>query len=277
MTILIADSGSTTTEWRVAENGCAMPPVFTDGFNPFLQTGNIMRRILTEQLPPAILGGSFDRILFYGAGCIGVRKEEMKSALAVIQAKEILVESDMYAAARSLLGNTEGIACILGTGSNSCHYNGKKIIKNVPPLGYLLGDEGGGAALGRMFLSDCLKGLAPQTLAQEFFDSSGLTCEDVLEKVYKQPFPNRFLAGLSPFLAAHTDNRYVRKLVSANFRNFFSRCILQYDYKNLPLGFVGSIAFYYSRFLHETADEFGISIAKITKSPVDGLIAEYCR
>ena len=271
--ILIAESGSTKTEWNIIEDGQVIECALTDGINPFMQPVEVIKQTLVTQLPKSILAGKFNCLYYYGSGCVGdVQKEIVSAALKIISTSKIEVESDLCAAARALFLRVEGVACILGTGSNSCYYNGKGIVKNVPSLGFILGDEGGGAVLGKMFLSDCLKGLAPELLTQEFFEKYKISYPDVLDKIYRQPFPNRFLAGFSTFLSGHLDNEYVCNLVKVNFENFFKRSVLQYDCEKKAVGIVGSIAFYYSDILRETASDFGISVCKIMKSAMEGLI-----
>ena len=165
-----------------------------------------------------------------------------------------------------------GIACILGTGSNSCFYNGKIIVKNVRAGGYILGDEGSGAVLGKHFLSDVLKGLAPKEVMADFFEKFRISPNEVMESVYNRPFPNRFLSTISYFLADYTSDDYVYELIITNLRNFFTRNVCQYDYKNYPIRFVGSLAYSYAPILREVAGDFGIELDVIEETPMNGLI-----
>ena len=184
----------------------------------------------------------------------------------------IQVESDLLAAARGLFKCEAGIACILGTGSNSCFYDGKIIVKNVKAAGYILGDEGSGAVLGKLFLADLLKGLAPKELANEFHEKFRISVNDVMESVYNLPFPNRFLGTIAYFLGDYMDNEYVYNLLTNNLRSFFNRNVCQYDYINYPIRFVGSLAYAYPDILQEVAQEFGVEIDVIEETPMNGLI-----
>ncbi|GAB6011050.1 hypothetical protein [Viscerimonas tarda] len=270
---LIVESGSTKTEWAIIEGQQLIMSVFTDGINPFMYSPDAIRRMLINQLPESVRSVRFDQMHYYGAGCVAeAQKKTIRTIMGIIPAKEMSVESDLHAAARALFRHEEGLVCILGTGSNSCHYDGKSVVKNVPPLGFILGDEGGGAVLGKLFLADCLKGLAPESLTQEFFDKYKISYTDVLDKIYRQAYPNRYLATFSTFLAKHVDDEYVNKLVVSNFESFFRRSILQYDYERLPVGFVGSVAYHYRDLLGSVASTFGIPICKIIKSSMEGLI-----
>ena len=166
----------------------------------------------------------------------------------------------------------EGVACVLGTGSNSCLYDGKDIISNVPPLGYILGDEGSSAVLGRRLVGDCLKNQLPELVRNEFFAEYGLTQELILERVYRQPLANRFLASLTPFLSKHRDVPEVHRLLVASFVDFFVRNVKQYRRPWLPIHFVGSIANVFSVELKEAAESLGLELGLILKSPMEGLI-----
>ncbi|KAB4034068.1 hypothetical protein GAQ73_03735, partial [Bacteroides uniformis] len=158
------------------------------------------------------------------------------------------------------------------TGSNSCFYDGKIVVKNVRAGGYILGDEGSGAVLGKMFLSDVLKGLAPKDVTADFFEKFRISPNEVMESVYNRPFPNRFLSTISYFLADYTNDDYVFELITGNLRNFFTRNVCQYDYKNYPIRFVGSLAYSYATILREVAREFGIELEIIEETPMNGLI-----
>ena len=186
---------------------------------------------------------------------------------------EVEVSTDMLAAARGLCGHQAGIACIMGTGSNSCYYDGEKIVQNVSPLGFILGDEGSGACLGKLLVGDLLKNQLGAELKEEFLSQYNLTPADIIDRVYRKPFPNRFLASLSPFLAQHIDNPGIRNLVLGSFKAFLKRNVMQYDYNNTPVHFIGSVAFYYQEVLSQAAYETGICLGTILKSPMEGLIA----
>ncbi len=273
---LIAESGSTKAEWCLVEGNHVVEHAYTEGINPFFQTRREISRCVRLQLPEKFFTRKLDEIFFYGAGCTSEEKKNIVKASLTSQFRvQTYVYSDLLAAARSLFGSEPGIACILGTGSNSCFYNGQEIIQNVKSLGYVLGDEGSGAVLGKMFLSDCLKNLAPREITDKFYEIYRITSDDVLDLIYNKPFPNRSLSVFSFFLSDFVDNEYVYELISKNFRRFFRRNILQYDYKNHPIGFIGSVADGYKEILLDVAEEFGAEVSQITESPMKGLVEYY--
>ena len=270
---LIAESGSTRTEWALVEDNHLVQRVFTEGLNPFFQTRREISRSVRLGLPESFFKKKLDKVYYYGAGCSSYEKKNILGASLVAQFKTpIQVESDLLAAARGLFKCEAGIACILGTGSNSCFYDGKIIVKNVKAAGYILGDEGSGAVLGKLFLADLLKGLAPKELANEFHEKFRISVNDVMESVYNLPFPNRFLGTIAYFLGDYMDNEYVYNLLTNNLRSFFNRNVCQYDYINYPIRFVGSLAYAYPDILQEVAQEFGVEIDVIEETPMNGLI-----
>ena len=270
---LIAESGSTRTEWALVEDNHLVQRVFTEGLNPFFQTRREISRSVRLGLPESFFKKKLDQVYYYGAGCSSYEKKNILGASLVAQFKTpIQVESDLLAAARGLFKCEAGIACILGTGSNSCFYDGKIIVKNVKAAGYILGDEGSGAVLGKLFLADLLKGLAPKELANEFHEKFRISVNDVMESVYNLPFPNRFLGTIAYFLGDYMDNEYVYNLLTNNLRSFFNRNVCQYDYINYPIPFVGSLAYAYPDILQEVAQEFGVEIDVIEETPMNGLI-----
>ena len=270
---LIAESGSTRTEWALVEDNHLVQRVFTEGLNPFFQTRREISRSVRLGLPESFFKKKLDQVYYYGAGCSSYEKKNILGASLVAQFKTpIQVESDLLAAARGLFKCEAGIACILGTGSNSCFYDGKIIVKNVKAAGYILGDEGSGAVLGKLFLADLLKGLAPKELANEFHEKFRISVNDVMESVYNLPFPNRFLGTIAYFLGDYMDKEYVYNLLTNNLRSFFNRNVCQYDYINYPIRFVGSLAYAYPDILQEVAQEFGVEIDVIEETPMGGLI-----
>lgn len=275
---LIADSGSTKTAWCLLADKQVVRRMTTEGFNPYFETegeiGGKLAKLLLPHLPER---GDIADIHFYGAGCTEEKAPLMARALQQQVGHGVRVEvcSDMLGAARALCGRGAGIACILGTGSNSCQYDGGAIVKQVPPLGFILGDEGSGAALGKALVGDLLKNQLREELKQEFMAKYHLTAADIIERVYRQPYPNRFLAGLQPFLREHLDDEAVYALVLECFGRFFARNVLQYDYRHLPVHFTGSIAYAYRGVLEEAAAKAGVRMAGIEKSPLEGLIRYY--
>ncbi|MEA4841457.1 MAG: hypothetical protein VB110_10715 [Bacteroidales bacterium] len=269
---IIAESSSFKTEWVIIEGCHVIESTFTDGINPFFQTRKEISRCIRLQLPKKFFS-KLEEIHFYGAGCTTNEKKDIVNASLVTQFRApAIVNSDLLGAARAFFGEKTGIACILDVGSNSCFYDGEQIVKNVRSLGYILGDEGSGAVLGKMFLSDCLKNLAPVDISQEFYDKYRITSDDVLEMVYNRSFPSTFLSSISFLLAGHLDNEYVYNLIYKNIRRFFVRNLMQYDYQNYPISFNGSIASTYSSILSDVAKEFDVEIEEIVESSIKGLI-----
>ncbi len=272
---LIADSGSTSTRWHlVTDTTDGSTQCLTSGINPFFQNDSEIVKCLEEEF---ILDKSkVSSIYFYGAGITGEsQKNVLKSALnQLFNLEKIVVESDLMAAAQSLCGRKEGIAAILGTGSNSCYYDGMTIVQNVSPLGYILGDEGSGAVLGKTLIADILKNQFPQSLTKLFFQTYKTTKSEILEHVYKKPFPNRYLAQFTRFLLDNCHEDDVKKLVTDSFVRFFKRNIQQYPQSHrLPVNFTGSVAWYFSAFLKDAAAITAFRVGKITKNPIDGLLA----
>ena len=272
--ILIADSGSTKTDWCVVENGHLVRQVISKGMNPYFQSEEEMSNEIINKVQPELPTKEFDNIYFYGAGCspekIPMVTDILKKYFQVSGTVE--VNTDMLAAARGLCGHNPGIVGIMGTGSNSCYYDGEKIAANVSPLGYILGDEGSGAVLGKLLVGDILKNQTSPELKEKFLNQFNLTPGDVIEKVYRKPFPNRFLASISPFLAQNIQEPEIHNLVLNNFVSFFKRNVMQYDYTNNKVNLIGSVAYYYKDVLLEAAQATGIQIGKIIQSPMEGLI-----
>ena len=272
--ILIADSGSTKTDWCVVHQGTVVQQITTQGMNPFFQSEEEMAQAIAETLCPQLPDTCWEGIYFYGAGCIPEKRETIQQAIASRLHTHGIIEvhSDMQGAARALCGHEAGIACIIGTGSNSCFYDGSNITANVSPLGFILGDEGSGACLGKLFIGDLLKNQLPSTLKDEFLQHYQLTAPEIIELVYRKPFPNRFLASLSPFIAEHLHEPALYQLVLKSFKSFIQRNVQQYDYAHYPVHFTGSIAWHYQTILKEAASQTGIQPGTVLKSPLSGLV-----
>lgn len=247
----------------------------TRGMNPYFQSVEEMADELDTSLCPHLPAGPLEAVWFYGAGCTPEKAPAVRRVLASRLAVDggVEVHSDLLAAARALCGHRPGIACILGTGSNSCFYDGAQIAAHVPPLGFILGDEGSGAVLGRLLVGDLLKGRLPAALQEEFLTAYALTPAEVIDRVYRRPFPNRFLASLSPFLASHLHVPEVRRLVKESFLAFLTRNVWQYDYRRHAAGFCGSVAYHYRDLLAEAACEAGVRLGAVVRSPMEGLLA----
>jgi N-acetylglucosamine kinase-like BadF-type ATPase len=270
---LIADSGSTKTTWCLMNRDKCIHTCSTSGINPFqLSVEDIVRVLETECTVPSV---GITKIWFYGAGCAFPDKNRIVAdALSRhFGVSDIQINSDLLAAARSLCGNRAGIACIMGTGSNSCHYDGKEIIQNVSPLGYVLGDEGSGNAIGRKLLADVLKNQLPEEIRKTFFDTYPVTTGEILDNVYRKPFPNRYLAQYAKFVSANIAHPEMKALASNCFREFFSRNVMQYEAaQRLPIHFTGSVAFYFSDIIRTIVGEFGWTAGNIVREPMEGLI-----
>ena len=242
----------------------------------FFQSEEEISNEIATALLPQLKTSELDAVYFYGAGCgfpdkISMVHRAITKHLSV--KNEVEVNTDMLAAARGLCGHDSGIACIMGTGSNSCYYDGKSIVTNVSPLGFILGDEGSGACLGKLLVGDILKNQMTPELKEKFLKQFDLTPADIIDRVYRKPFPNRFLASLSPFLAQNLGEPCVRALVLNSFKAFLKRNVMQYeDYQHQKVHFIGSVAFYYKEVLAEAAKEMGIQLGAIIKSPMEGLI-----
>lgn len=275
--ILLADGGSTKVHWCLIDKGNTVKELYTKGANPFSRSSESIKREFKEYLTPEFNKFEINSVHFFGAGCAFPEKNKIIE-IAISQSidtKEIEIGSDLLAAAIGLLGDNKGIACILGTGSNSCFYDGEKIVENVSPLGYVLGDEGSGAVIGRIFIGACLKNQLTKGLKEKFLKEYDLNLQSILDNVYKQPLANRFLAGFSPFILQHLDDPTIYNLVYKSFEDFFRKNVMQYDYKNNKVSFVGSVAYYYKEILRKVGESMGIEIENIEQSPMSGLIKYY--
>ena len=272
--MLIADSGSTKTDWCVILDNTPIKRIGTKGLNPFFQSEEEIQQELTHSLLPQLPEGTIDSVYFYGAGCTPEKAPTLRRPIAdsLPVVGNIKAYSDMLAAARGLCGREAGITCILGTGSNSCFYDGKEIVNHISPLGFILGDEGSGAVLGKLLVGDILKNQLSPAIKEAFLKQFDLTVPEIIDRVYRQPFPNRFLASLSPFIAQHLEEPGIRQLVLGSFIAFLRRNVMQYDYTQYPAHFIGSVAHCYKEILQEAAQETGIRIGKILQSPMEGLI-----
>lgn len=274
-TKLIADSGSTKTRWACMTSG-QKPEIFvTSGINPVTMKHSEIAELLDNDVTPKIADRVIDEIFFYGAGC-GSEKicNEMANMLAnATGCKKINVESDLLGAARALCGHSSGIACILGTGSNSCLFDGEEIAEHVSPLGFILGDEGSGAVIGRTLMGNILKRQLPEEIAETFQQEYNLSAADVIDRVYRQPMPNKFLASLMPFVSRHITHPAIEEMVVEQFQQFFKRNVMNYtNVKEQPIYFTGSVAHHFSAQLHKAAQTMSLSIASITANPLPQLL-----
>ncbi|GAB1414894.1 ATPase [Paludibacter sp.] len=275
--ILIADGGSTTVDWCLVDKGKIKKRVITKGANPFFRTTDDISHEISEKLLPQLNGSNIESIHFYGAGCAFPEKNNIvRDAIAAnFNVDDIEVDSDLFGAAVGLYNDQPGIACILGTGSNSCFYDGNKICINVSPLGFILGDEGSGAVLGRLFVGSCLKNQFGQDIKDKFFEFINMSVPEILDRVYKQPLPNRFLASVSPFISDNIGNEKIYELVYNAFTDFFRKNVMQYDYKNYKVSFIGSVAHHFQDILKASAQSLHIELGEIVQSPMEGLVRFY--
>lgn len=273
--ILLADSGSTKTDWGLVENGKLVKRLRTSGMNPFQMSEEAITEEIKTHLVPELPGTVLDEVHFYGAGCTKEKQPIVERALRANLTinGECEVASDMLGAARGICGHKPGIACILGTGSNSCSYDGKNLVKNVSPLGFILGDEGSGAVLGKLLVGDVLKNQMPETVTKRFFEKYKLTSAEIIDRVYRQPKPNTFLASFVPFLEENIDEPKIYNLVKESFRSFLRRNVMQYNgWQTLPIGFNGSIAKIYKKPLLEALEEEGMHLGRIIQAPMEAMV-----
>ena len=285
--IIIADSGSTKTDWCLVrvERGVSIVEgresiverrVQTEGINPVHMDKDLIIKSLAPIQKMIVMKDNLSSCQFYGAGCTsehsGYMQQLLSSALQ-IPFDNVHVHSDMLGAARAVCSREAGIACILGTGSNSCYYDGTDIIDNIPPLGYILGDEGSGASLGKIFLNALFKRDLPESLRRLFLEESQTTYQEIIERVYRKPLANRYLASLSTFIGAHIkEYPELETIVIDNFRTFFRKNVSKYQHPELPVGAVGSIAYHYQSQLRAAAAIEGYRVGNIIKSPIEGLV-----
>ncbi len=270
---VIAESSSTRTEWALVQGDKIIEHAYTEGLNPFFQTRREISHIIRLGLPPEFFKRRWSHVYYYGAGCSNPEKNKIVESSLVAQFKTpVTVDSDLVGATRGLLVHEPGLACILGTGSNSCLYDGNQIIKRVRSGGYILGDEGSGAAMGRLFIGDLLKGFVPSDIRDSFVEKFNLNVDLLMDEVYNNPHANRNLRNYGVFLSDHLQNEYVYRLVFNEISRFFERTILQYDYQNYAINFVGSVACQFSEVLLSVASKYGANIKKIVRASMPGLV-----
>jgi glucosamine kinase len=271
--ILIADSGGSKTDWRFIDKNGQVSQASAPGFNPYYQPVEDLKKSVKEIIIPRV-NDSVRKIFFYGAGVSSQKNQQtIKTAfLEFFPQAEIEIGWDLLAAARALCGHEPGIACIMGTGSNSCLYDGEKIIDNVANLGWILADEGSGAYIGRILLVDYLRKKMPAHLSALFKERYPFTREEFLEKVYQEEKPSAFLGSFTKFIFHHLKEPYCYNLVYKSFEEFYVNNVMQYaNYQNLKVHFTGSIAFYFSDILRQVANDKGITVKNILEGPIAGL------
>lgn len=272
--MLIADSGSTKTHWCLIDaNGKKV--IQTIGINPYQMNNEAIKEVLENELYPHLNSETIKNLHFYGAGCsTKVKCNLIDSVLQdFFKQANIEIHHDLLGAARALCGHEAGIACILGTGCNACYYDGTEIQDQMNSLGYVLGDEGSGAYMGKIFIRDYFQNVMPADIQNLFREEFNPVLETILDNVYNQPRPNRFLASFAPFFLKNIEHPYVLELVSSSFDDFFSKYVLKFkESKNTKIHFLGSIAYHFSDVLISSALKAGLQPGKILESPIQGLI-----
>lgn len=277
--ILIADSGSTKTDWAAVEKGAAVCRFRTGGYNPNFISKEGMVADFRANAPEGFEYEQVTEVYFYGAGVSDLMKPQMNDALGTLftRAERIESDSDLIASAKALLGDSRGLAAILGTGSNSCLYDGRKVEMKVDALGYILGDEGSGSYIGKKLIADYLRQNMPENARRLFAPVIGKTRDEIIRRIYTQPAPNRYCAGFARFVGENLDaDPYFHRLVASAFEDFFRNVITHYpDYRQYPFNAVGSVAFHFRPVLEEVAERFGMRTGVLIEAPMDRLAAYY--
>lgn len=271
---LIADCGATKAEWCLLQQG-KKKTIFTQGISPYFLSTEQIVSLLQRELKPKLKNTKVDEIYYYGTGCANpTNAKSVKKALKMVFPEAPAdVNHDLMAAARALCGKEKGVACILGTGSNSCYYNGKQIVKNSPGLGYVLGDEGSGAYLGKKVIQYYLYGTFDDELRGRFDLTYMTNAPEILENVYKKPLPNRYLAGFTKFLAENRGHYMIENIIEDGLNDFFFNHLCKYrETWKMPVSFAGSVAFGFKDVLQQLCDSYEFELGKVMKNPMEGLI-----
>ena len=271
---LIADSGATKAEWCLLHNG-KKKTIFTQGISPYFLNTEQITDLLMKELKPKLKNIQVDEIFYYGTGCANPAnaKSVKKAVSKIFPESKIEVNHDLMAAARALCGKEKGVACILGTGSNSCYYDGKKIVKNSPGLGYVLGDEGSGAYLGKKVIQYYLYGTFDDELRGRFDLTYTTNTAEILESVYKKPLPNRYLASYAKFLADNRGHYMIENIIEDGLNDFFFSHLCKYrETWTLPIHFAGSVAFGFKDVLQQLCNSYEFELGRIMKNPMEGLV-----
>jgi len=278
MAILIADSGSTKSEWCLLDKG-RKKTVITQGMSPYFLSSEQVQQILQNELLPRLKTRPITDIYFYGTGCLDPRNAKMmKTAISkVFDSAHVYVEHDLAGISKASCGDTKGVACILGTGSNSCYFNGKKVVKNSPGIGYILGDEGSGAYLGRKVVQYYLYGTFDEELKYRFDEKYHVNAAGILENIYQKPLANRYLASFCLFLAENRGHYMIENIIEDGLNDFFFTHLCKFTESwKYPIHFVGSVAHGFRDVVKELCHSYEFDLGKILKTPMEGLI-EYHR
>jgi len=274
--IIIADGGSTKTNWCLLNESGRKIYFNTEGYNPYFSTKEYIITSLQTNLPTHLELDNVTEVNYYGAGCstdnnVAIVQQAMQ---VVFPKAKINIGHDLLAACRALLGIQPGFTAILGTGTNTCLYDGQKITLNIDSLGYFLGDEGSGAYIGKRILRDYMRGYMPANLLQAFKETYKLSHADIFDNLYNKPLPNRFCASFSKFIYVQTDSpEYTNKVVTESFTDFFNNLVIHYpNYKDYSLNCIGSVGYSFREILSEVANKFEMGVGKIIRSPIDELV-----
>lgn len=274
--IIIADGGSTKTNWCLLDNAGKKVYFNTEGYNPYFVDSEYIVNSLKKGLPKDLPYNEITEVNYYGAG---VHNEEKANIVVealekVFSNSKVFVGHDLLAAARALLGDQPGFAAILGTGTNTCIYDGEDISHNIDSAAYILGDEGSGCYIGKKLLTDYIRGFMPEDVREVFWDTYKLTPDDVMDAVYTKPLANRFCASFSKFVYDVSVNiSYSRGIVKAAFDDFFRNLVSRYpNYQNYTFNCIGSVGYNFRNVLEDTADQYGMKVGRIVRSPIDDLV-----
>ncbi len=274
--IIIADGGSTKTNWCLVTEEGKKVYFNTEGYNPYFSSTEYIIQSLNESLPTDLQKDEITEVNYYGAGCstLDMRNLVKVAMEAVFTKSKVYIGHDLLAAARALLGNTEGFAAILGTGTNTCIYDGKDVVHNIDSGAYILGDEGSGCYIGKKLLTDYLRGYMPEPVRNLFWETYKLTPDDINEQVYTQPRANRFCASFSKFVYDNNVHlEYSRNLVRTSFEDFFRNLVTHYpDYQKYTFNCIGSVGYNFRNVLEEVVTENGMVVGNIIRSPIDNLV-----
>jgi len=272
--ILIADSGATKAEWCLVNNG-KKKTIFTQGISPYFLNTDQIAELVTKELSGNLRKTTPEHIYYYGTGCSNIgNAKSLKQALSrIFPQASVNVNTDLMAAARAVCGHEKGVACILGTGSNSCYYNGKNIVKNSPGIGYVLGDEGSGAYLGKKVLQYYLYDTFDEDLRARFDARFVTTTSEILDSVYKKPLPNRYMASFTLFLAENRGHYMIENIIEDGLNDFFFQHLCKYnEVWKFPIHFVGSVASGFKDVLEQLCSSYEFELGKVLKNPMEGLV-----
>jgi len=277
MNILLADSGSTKTEWCLLKSGEDKPFLrfYTDGLNPYYHTTESIRDVLRYAVIPNLAKHEIDELYFYGAGCsLDEKKRIISAAISeVFQDSTFDIQDDLLGAARALCGDEPGIACILGTGSNSCLYDGTQVVDNIPSLGFILGDEGSGGYIGKQLIHAYFYRDMPAELKLDMEKTYTMDRRFILDGIYHKPQSNRFVASFTNFTSVHKSHPFIQNLVKNAFDVFLNSNIFKYEnYKEIPIGFIGSVAFNHQDIMKDLLESYGLRVSRFIKNPMETLI-----